>query len=166
MITDYFILNIFLPPDEVSGDIAGYVSRFEREILIKTLGFHMYNELIESLSGTPEQKWLDLRDGKIYQKNGINHNWRGLINDEKESLIAYYVWYQYSIHGMEVKSISGIKNLKTENTNIVDRRLHQVSAYNKMVDLIAEMDNFIQANSVDYPYYAPELIRKVNMFNF
>lgn len=170
MITDYFILDIYLPSDEVSGDISGYVSRFEREILIKCLGFHLYNEFITALSGTPDSKWEDLRDGAIYTINGINYRWRGLINDEKESLIAYYVWYKYSLHGMDVKSISGIKQLNTENTTISDKRYAQAYAYNKMVDLIAEMDAFIVAKNNEvadtYPEYYPETIRKVNIFNF
>ena len=69
-----------------------------------------------------------------------------------------------------IKSISGIKQLNTENTTISDKRYSQAYAYNKMVDLIAEMDAFIVAKNNEvadtYPEYNPETIRKVNIFNF
>lgn len=169
MIGSYFVIDINLPVDEIQTEIDGYIARFEREILIKTLGFDLYYNFIAALSGTPDQKWLDLRDGKIYVQDGVNKRWRGLINDEKESLIAYYVYYQFLKSNNQYASGNGVKLVNSENSVNQSPIQKQKDAYNRMVDLISEMDDFIQySNSIDsttYPNYEPEVIRKVNIFN-
>jgi len=167
-LNDYFILDINLPIDEIP-ELDGWVSRFEREILTKALGFSLYYEYITSLSDvSPAQKWIDLRDGKVYTKDGINYQWRGMTNSNKESFISYYVFYKYISHGINSNSL-GVKMVNSENSTFTDKRYIQTYVYNKMIDFIAEMNEFIlYSNSVDsstYPNYYPECIRKVNLFN-
>ena len=166
--TSYFINDIYLPTDECP-DLTGFITKFEPEILKKVLGYDLYAVFIAALAGTPASKWTDLRDGADYDVSGITYEWRGLINTEKDSLIAYYVFYKYTFMGMNTNSGVGIKMTNSENSTITDKRYVQIYAYNRMVDMIAEMDAFILAkNSADattYPLYYPGCVNKVNLFN-
>lgn len=164
----YFVNDIYLPTDECP-DLQTYIDTFEPEILIKILGYDLYKAYAAAIAGTPDAKWTDLRDGKDYTSGGIYYHWRGFKNTVKSSLIAYYVFYKYTILGMNTNSGLGIKVTNSENSQLTDKRFVQTYAYNKMVDIIAEMDKFIlttnSATANTYPNYYPECIRKVNIFN-
>jgi hypothetical protein len=161
--TTYFINDIELSTDNLAVKLQQKINTCEPEILIKCLGFDMYRQFIAALAGTPEQKWLDLRDGKEFAIDGIYYNWRGLLNTEKESLIAYYVYYQF-IKSPEYYQ-SGLRQSNTENSIVVNPRPKQCDVYNKMVDWIEEMDLFIYTNIADYTTYNPTKINKINAFN-
>lgn len=168
--TTYFINEISLPIDEIGGELTSYITRYEKEILIKILGYDLYKAFITALEGyEPAEKWGLLRDGCDYEVSGITYNWPGLINTEKESLIAYYVFYQFSCHSSTFNSSVGGQIIKGENSISVDNRRKQVFAYNKMVDMISQMNDFIyymnNQNNTNYPNYYPETIRKINIFN-
>jgi len=161
----YFIGDIQLPIDDISAKLTNYIVRLEPEILTKVLGYDLKKLFVDALAGVPEQKYIDLNEGKDYQVDGIWYNWRGLKNTSKESLIAYYVWYKFVTTDNTYVSGAGIKQALTENSQFTNPRFIQVQNYNKMVDFIAEMDKFINANLSDYPTYKPELIGKINIFN-
>src|SRR5574343_252793 len=167
--TTYFINHIHLPVDEISAELTTYITKYEPEILTKVLGYELYAAFAAALAGTPATKWTDLRDGKDYDISSITYHYRGLKNTAKESLIANYVFYKYSIHGSKFNSSFGIKQPQSENSLIIDPSGLQADIYNEMVDWIYELNQFIVAmNSVDattYPNYIPGAIRKINKFN-
>lgn len=168
--TTYFINEISLPVDEISSELTSFITKYEKEILIKILGYDLYKAFTTALTGfDPAEKWGLLRDGCDYEISGITYNWPGLINTEKESLIAYYVFYQFSCNSSTFNSSIGGQIIKSENSVLTDNRRKQVFAYNKMVDMISQMNDFINytnsENSATYPNYYPESIRKINIFN-
>lgn len=164
--TSYFVGNISLPVDQLTGQLNNYILRFEPEILTKILGYDLKKQFVEALAGTPDQKWIDLRDGKDYQIDGIYYNWRGFLNTKKESIIANYVWFEFVTSENTYVSGAGIKQIVTENSQFANPRVIQLYNYNKMIDWIDEMKKFIEKNISDYTNYNPEFLLKINQFNF
>lgn len=165
----YFTLDKSLPTDTLSDKITGFISKYEPDILIKSLGYDLYKAYIAGIgAGTPSQKWLDLRDGKEYLIDGIYYRWRGFQNALKDSFIAYYVYYKITKDDPIFASSVGLRSVNTENSTPIDKGYKQSEVYNIMVDQINEMHDFIEyQNSVDettYPNFYPETINKVNPF--
>lgn len=168
--TSYFINEISLPVDQVSAELTSYITKYEKEILIKCLGYDLYKAFITGLSsGTIAQKWLNLRDGLDYIDNGITYNWPGLINTSKESLIAYYVFYKYLAGTNSFNSALGQKVVNSENSGNISPVNKQVDAFNRCSSLVDMLGTYINyANGVDsstYPNYDPEVIGIANIFN-
>jgi hypothetical protein len=190
--TSYFIQDISIPNlDKVTNSITTAISRYEKEILINLLGYELYNEFVTELAGSPAQKWLDLRDGADFELefNGRTYSlhWNGLVNDDKVSLISYYVYYKYRENNITVTTGVGEARGKAENSVIVDDIPKMVNAWNSMVDLygyipkvyhytwtmdylraytpIASAYNFLWANRVDYPTWVFEPIAYKNRFD-
>jgi len=94
----YFINDINLNIG-VYSDLTQYIDRFEKEVLIGLLGYTLYSEMMAAyalLPGTPlPTKWDRLINGYTYGYNGVTIRWNGLINSDKVSFIAYYVYCQY-----------------------------------------------------------------------
>lgn len=159
----YFIRDIRLPVDQVATELTQYINSYEPEILIYILGYDLYKQYIAGIgAGSPQAKWTALRDGKEYEISGTYYKWRGFLNANKESLIANYVWYQFTKSDYWQ---TGFRKLNTENAELINPRNQQAKVYNQMVDWIKEMDTFIINNSADYPTYSPTIIKKVNIFN-
>lgn len=118
MITkDYFINDINLPAQNLEN-IQNWIDKFEKEILIKTLGYQLYNEFITGLAEEePLQKWLDLRDGKIFEINGIKYKWNGLLNDDKISMLSYYVFSEYINNLSQTIGTNGVYKILSENAD-------------------------------------------------
>jgi hypothetical protein len=152
-----------LPVDQIQYELELSINTGEPEILIKCLGFDLYKQFSTALSGTPDQKWLDLRDGKDYQVNSLSYRWRGFANANKQSIIANYVWFIFTLNSEYYQS--GFRKAETENSNLVNPRQRQCNVYNEMVNWLAELHHFITNNISDYPNYNPEKINKINIFN-
>lgn len=162
--TTYFVRDLSLPVDEVSAELTLYINTYEPEILTKILGYDLYDAFVTALSGTPGTEWTNLRDGCEYDIGSVTYKWRGLINTNKESLIANYVWYNFVCNSDFYNA--GIRKLNTENSIPVNPRPKQVKIYNQMVNWINEMNQFITNNLTSYPNYLPETyINKINVFN-
>lgn len=118
----YFVNNIFIPhakpsvTDSVTGvaeSMVAYIDRYEREALIKSLGYQMYLELVDNIDVTQstlikvgsDEKWDWLVNGQEYTlDDGTNKAWLGLRRIipgatsgvvHKSSLLADYVYYFY-----------------------------------------------------------------------
>lgn len=168
--TTYFKAIISVPLDENQNTITDFITLFEPEILKKALGYDLYKAFIAGLDEEPiASKWTNLRDGAEWTEDGQTYKWRGMLNSTYDSFIAYYVFYQYLIYNSTFNSSSGVASIASENSNKADHRSKQMLVYNRMVDLISEMDDYINyQNSIDsttYPDYEPESIRKINVFN-
>ena len=92
----YFTGEIAVPGASSETGLTQAITQYEKEILIKLLGYKLYSLLIADLSnGAPvTQKYIDLVNGKEFTLtfNGSDYlvEWQGL-----GSLIAYYVFYRY-----------------------------------------------------------------------
>jgi len=156
--TTYFIGDISLPVDNIAEKLNSKIKTYEPEILTRILGYDLYKKMLASQSTEP---YKSLIEGKEYQVDDIWYNWRGLKNTNKESLIAYYVWFMFVQLDSSFVSGSGIKQLNSENATVMDNGYLQRSNWNKMVEWIEEMNQFIANNISDYPTYSPTLIEKI-----
>src|SRR5512147_2492529 len=153
----YFINDIQLPLDEAGAKLTSLINRFEPEIIEKCLGFSLKNEFYTWLNAPDTtQKWLDLRDGKIYQIDGISYEWVGFANDRKISIISYFVHVEYLKTTKTITSVGG-KTTKSENSDSTDTYIEQCRSFNKAIELMNQLDAFITyANDLDpetYPNY-------------
>jgi len=171
----YFKTDISLPLDEIRGQLTAYIDRFEPEILQKVLGYTLYSQFLAGIAiQNPLQKWLDLRDGKVYTVDGYSVKWPGLVNTEKESFIAYYVYYQYAKLASTFNSGSGLKLAQSENSTVSDYRHKQARALNRACDIIGgfgenaytgTLYNFLMEHETDYPDCQFTRLEKTTMFN-
>jgi len=164
-------------------EFNNFITKIEKEVLISFLGYDLYKAFIEGLeAGSPEQKWLDLRDGCEYQVEDENGNdvyvqWIGLMNTEKKSMLAYFVYYFWMRLSQTTNTPSGEFKTVDENNVAPPNSLYNqkvVSAYNKGCDLYgvdltcySSSDWFIKGldrpYAVDLNYY--EEILKGSLYN-
>lgn len=141
--SSYFVGDISLSQNKYnSANLDLYIVKIEKEILIKLLGYDLYKSFSEAIdSGTPAQKWIDLRDGKEYQvtnEDGVDVyvKWEGLLN--ATSLISYFIYFYYVLETQSINTGSGdvvLKGTNSETTSISQLNNKLVANYNKGVDL-------------------------------
>ena len=183
----YFVGEINIPV-KTYGNIDTFISRYEREILIKLFGYTLY-KLISAYSSTnpsaSPQRIRDIIEGKEFELDGFIYKWNGLINPEKESIIAYYVYYHYVRSQQSHTSTTGETKDNHENANNVEVFPKIQYAWNKMLRLIGDQSLdipdmsmkyeyneyfnslmfFMMQNYSDYPEWQWQIIESVNAFD-
>ncbi|TSA56918.1 hypothetical protein D4R42_02665 [bacterium] len=98
----YFTGEILIPNASEDAQLTQAITQYEKEILIKLLGYSLYTALLADLdeSGDPAtQIYTDLVDGAEFTHDfygeEITLRWEGLRNTALLSLIAYYVYYKF-----------------------------------------------------------------------
>jgi hypothetical protein len=127
------------------------------------LGYDLYKAFLAGLEDpSPLQKWLDLRDGVEYTQGDRTVKWNGLINSDKISLIAYYVYCKYLLTKQSVPAQAGVVQPVNENSTLVDGAVGYVQAWNAFVDLYgysgqdvyeASALNYLSVHESDYDYH-------------
>lgn len=141
--TTYFIGEITLPGSALSGDFADistYIAKYEQQGLIDLLGYTLYKQLkVEIDAASYTTKWDRLVNGHEYDIDylGDTHTvrWNGLVNTDKDSLLAYYIYYNY-VH-FHVTHTSGFGELLQSAENALKISPHQrlVNAWNRFIGL-------------------------------
>jgi len=167
-----------------SADIISAISKYESEIRIDLLGYELNKALEADLSnGVPQtQRFIDLVNGAEFTHPDTEQllKWIGFVNTEKESMIAYYIYYNYvyynNVHLSGVGSVSPLAE-NAERTSPFDKlqlswnrfqRFYAGFDYEvnegyfsehgiKVADLLGTFNtlpsayNFLYANKEDYP---------------
>jgi len=153
----YFINDINLNVGAYS-DLTQYIDKFEKEVLIGLLGYTLYTEMMAAyaaLPGTPlPEKWDRLINGYTYDYNGVTIRWNGLINSDKVSFIAYYVYCQYLKAQQFKPAQAGTVQPQNENSVVVDGIANHTAGWNRFVFEYESVQWFLIANEADYPDYA------------
>lgn len=112
----YFVGEINIPTltgaNSNATTLNQAITQYEKEILIELLGYKLYSLLIaDCTDGVPNtQIYKDLVNGVEFDLNYrgevITLKWEGLVNDAKQSLLAYYTYYKYIER--EVTHLSGV----------------------------------------------------------
>jgi len=168
----YFIFDINVPQN--FPNIQYYIDRYEKEILVKGLGYQLYKDFTEGLAQeTIDQKWLDLRDGKDYEIDGVLVHWNGLANEEKKSLIAYYVYYWIRRNSVSVMGNNGGQMINDfENAGNTDSLLQQSIAWNEMLELYGVVPeiNYNVIDNLGNKFFIPNnttaITYEPTLFNF
>lgn len=139
---DYFVRDISIPtgtPDEVAR-LDSEIEKYEKEVLLKVLGYDLYYEFINN---PIEQRFLDIRNGKefVFDLCGktIKRKYVGLTNSQKESLIAYYVYFYITRDRVSFTSSTGEINPDNENSNQISPYGKMVSAWNNYVEMAGDL---------------------------
>jgi hypothetical protein len=175
----YFIgeINIAGTSRQEIADVVNHmIDKYEIKFLRDVLGIKLYNEYVAGIAvmPTPDQKWLDIRDGKEFQIGETWYRWRGLKEGSttltRKSIIANFVYYWYTRDAVSFQTPVSEASAKTENSNIVSPALKQSRAWNEMVDGVNELVFFLSNNLATYDSYStystPYNYRsKINAFN-
>ena len=139
------------------SDLTQYIDKFEKEILIGLLGYTLYSEMMAAyaaLPGTPlPEKWDRLINGYTYDYNGVTIRWNGLINSDKVSFLAYYVYCQYTKAHQFPQGQTGAVQPQNENSVVVDGIANHTAAWNRFVVEYNKCQVFLFTNEQDYVGY-------------
>lgn len=143
-----------------------YRVKYEREILIKTLGYPLYKLFMaefeitvpnaengyHTIKSAAAQKWKDLLNGIEYTSQGVTVVWRGIIftdtieadtpTEYNQSFIAAWVYAQYLLQEEKTNEGVGFVGTKAKNATGVSGRSKYVAAHNEAVKLINVNGNY------------------------
>jgi hypothetical protein len=166
----YFVGDIALPNlEEIINTFKDNIERYEKEVLIDLLGRPLYNDFMAGLAApTVEQKWIDLRDGADFTfewcGHTVNEHWNGLINDDKVSVISYYIYYKHRYENLSTTtSINDVQGLPENATKVNDVR-KMAYAWKQMLELYGELPCTWRFNKYDSTYW--HYTDKPSAYNF
>ena len=130
----YFTNEIQIPSSKYET-IQSFIDRYEKQVLIDLFGYGLYKLIKDYDPLTSEQRITDIIKGKDFTLNGFEARWNGLINEDKVSLIAYYVYFKWASEKQVISTrAAGIKPA-LENGENVSYELKAIAAYNMMMQL-------------------------------
>lgn len=175
----YFINDINLPGSVLDGNLASidsYIDKYEKEALISLLGYTVYKDLVTNQAETTGM-WGNLITGTEYEVtyNGQTHTvkWNGFKNDDKISLLAYYVYFQFIRDNITSTSVIGEVLNASENAKRVTPADKMVYAYNRYVDLYGKTNDnklqpsayrYLKENESDFEKWVFTVQSKINTF--
>lgn len=185
--SSYFVGEINLPSKTANDTVyTQAINQYEPEILQSLLGYELYSKLIADLDseGSPvSDRFKALVNGAEFTINDRLIKWNGLVNNSKQSLIAYYVFYKITERTTTHITSVGNKSVKAEGTVTVSPMDKMLNAWEKMRLLYgiipaAKMDNvnhyhynylptafnFLLANIETYPEWLFVPIASINYF--
>lgn len=135
-------------------------------MLTDLLGYELYKLMIADLDGSGDptaQRFKDLVDGAEFQNDyrfAQTLKWNGFRNDEKQSFIAYFMFYKYVERTHSLMSGIGNVLLKAENGERFDPYLKTTAAWSRMQELYGYIDS-------DYEELYPVSMRgaETSLFN-
>ena len=161
VINTYFKGEIYIPlanpsiTKAVKGvalELEAFIEEYERDCLIKCLGFVLYNEFLaeidmtesNGLKPTANAKWDDLLNGKTYTDvNGNNVVWAGIrqkvpntSTTYNKSFLANYIYWYYEKNNEISRSAVGHVKPKAKNAVIMSPIARPVTAWRKFIKLV------------------------------
>jgi hypothetical protein len=141
---DYFIRDILISrtnSEAGSTSIDSSIEKFEKEALLKVLGYNLYELFI---ANPTDQRFIDLSEGKEFEFDfcgkTVKRKYVGFKNTEFESLIAYYVYYKHQSVNETFSSTVGEVKPSTENANPASARMKLTRAWNKFIELSGDLN--------------------------
>ena len=170
----YFTLDVNVP-DGTYEVLTTSITKYEPEILINALGYTLYKLMTDNLS---TQIYKDIIEGKEYNvvQGNVTYKvkWAGLKNNDKISLIAYYVYYWWmrnhaslTMYTGEIKpgfenAAQASMNMKISNTWM---RLKNLYGFYGQDVLEPSLYNFLTEHESDYPTWLFAELGSVNAFD-
>lgn len=149
----YFTEKLSLPQrgnTEGAEIIEGFIDTYETEYLKKALGYDLWKAFTDGIegSGVPDQRWVDLLDGKEFTYLNNNNKWEG-FQTLKKTPIANYVFYQYM--GTPLNSLLSTVVQNVDNNSKISPTPLMIQVWNSMVDMNKVLWQFLKANTATYP---------------
>lgn len=166
----YFRNSITIPVGTYS-DLTQFIEQYEKQVLIGLLGYDLYTEMMAAYAAflavpsTPlPTKWDNLINGVSYTYGAQTIRWNGLINSDKISFIAYFVYCQYLKSKQFPYQQTGTVQPKNENSQVVSGVENHTAAWNKFVELYYECINAIEVGITEIPIIYPVDYSPTNNF--
>jgi hypothetical protein len=169
----YFVQEINIP-DSTYSDLTAYITKYEKEVLLRLLGYDIW-KLVNAYSvSTSPQRIKDLVEGKEYTVGDYTVKWDGLSNTNKVSLIAYYVYYFYVRNKSVILQTTGAMQSTGENVKNASPVMSVTEAWNRLEELYGypgqyalepSAYNFLMTYQSTYPEWVFEEIGNVNSFD-
>jgi hypothetical protein len=148
---------------EVLTALQVHIDLHEIPFLQAALGYDLWNEFYTAFRASVvedgpvplEQKWVDLRDGKVFTNlSGIKKVFRGLANPTTNiSAVANYVyWHKMKSDTIQVVGIGTVKAAGDNAVN-VDPTNKLVFAWNEMLEQVNLLWEFLEVNKDTYTSY-------------
>ena len=161
----YFIGEINIPTDNTvyTNKLQVYIDFAQSKYLQKALGYELYKAFIAELPTPISDRFTNLLNGvEFTNASGKLVRWTGLKNDEKESFLAYFAAYEYSINSQHTTTGNGQTGQKFENSMKVSPIEFQCQAYNLGIDHYNLLLEYLAANNDIYEEYYSDTIKKIN----
>lgn len=156
----YFIGEVSLPKSDFDA-IETYISRFEPEVLTSLLGYELYSKLSVVSLVEPYKSLIEGAEYSVeYNGRTTLVKWNGLKNDNKKSLIAYYVYVYYLRKIISSVQSVGTVKAKQENSSLANpfgkilaAWVSFESLYGSVLDsiLIPSAYNYLNAHKTNFP---------------
>lgn len=144
--------------DENLANLNSYIDIYEDVYFNKMLGIELKNEFLTGLeAATPEQRWLDLRDGVEYVVDDKTYQWIGFINIAKLSPIANYVFCKLIQDEQTRNTGLGEVNPTTENGSVVFPYRRMGLVWSQMAEWNRSLFHFLNENEADYEAWVKDV---------
>ncbi len=152
-LTDFNTRPYRIPDQTDHKDLVDFMEAKEEDILRSLFGTALYNQYVAGIAaGSPAQKWVDLRDGKVYTYGGVSFEYKGLVDLLVPCIFAYWVKETSD----KYTSIGTVQNSSDSNTHVSPSR-RITEAYGTFLDKVGDscyyentLYGFIEANLTDY----------------
>lgn len=180
----FFVGEINIPntsDTDIKERLTYFIEIKQEKLLQDILGYVLWKAFDVGIgAGGPDQKWIDIRDGKEYTGlDGYPHKWIGLKSSYtsgsvtiKKSLIANYVYWHWQADNVTHSTGVGEASAKAENAVIASPKAKMIAAWNQMIDWICDLIYFLDSNIETYPdweqrnnYFQMRKYRKQNIYD-
>lgn len=160
----FFVAEIDIPNKskaEVLETVNWFIDKYEPICLQSILGYPLYKAY---LAAPTEPRFVALFNGVEYTQNdGVLAKWKGIVQSETESMLAYYIYYFFQ-KNTAIKQ-AGIATVipKAEGSYNISPAEKMVAAYNTFVRTLNEMLIYLTTQTVaeDYPEFTYDTTRSV-----
>lgn len=151
-----FIYDISLPAtDQNTGqgeELKNWTTVLEPKFLTEILGYEMYKDFNTHINDGSGQ-WFDFIEGKEFvDKLGRQNTWDG-FKTVGANPIAYFIYYEWVRNNHTTLTSLGTVMGAMENSTLVGPNDKLVNAWNRMVELLWVMDDYLRQNSTLFPNY-------------
>jgi len=181
----YLIKEINIPAND-DDTIQSYIDRYEPDVVFDLFGYELGTEVLAfdtENPGSSTQRIQDIVVGKEYTVDGSNCGfinpsgndiavkWNGLINAEKKSLNAYWVFYWFCRENESTVTNVGGAASNMENAKNVGFGAKAYKAYFDMIKLYGQVSqpgnipscyNFMYEHKDTYPEWVFQIKEQVN----
>lgn len=157
---DYFIGEINLPKNDFDN-IELFITRREPIVLKNLLGYDEYKAMIDGTANSPYKELIEGAEYEVqYNGNTRTVKWNGLQNEDKISLLAYYVYCYYMRNLVSSTQSVGETKSKQENSYnadiyakvlAADTLFEELYGYYGQDKLVPSAYNYLYAHKDDFP---------------
>lgn len=142
----------------VQETVTDCINNHEPEFMDAALGVGFYEAFLTGLAvtPTPEQRWTDLKVGKIFVDSlGKQQRWVGFAPSDKTKVCAtaaYIYWYYVRENMIQTGGIGFVQS-QPENGSTVNPLQKQSYAWNEMFKQVYVLWEYLYVNREIYPEF-------------